>query len=325
MARRRIPLWLALLPLAAGILVWLILWRGYAAGFERELRTVVPADVPIAVGGFPYRLEADLGSLTLAHDDVALHLSVAAEGVRVNRVPWQPARQVITLGRSRARAALGPIPAAEVMVDSPAAQASLRLDSGRIARLSVVWQAPTIAARLLPVALTASRFEAHLRETPSADGASQPANPRLPTQVQLVLAGEAVRFGGGAPLRLALDSELTAAGPIASFASWQQDGTVEIRALTLSDGTGEVARLSATLVPDGAGRLRVAGTVETVCPASVRAALDGLPPVSEKRSRRPEAVAFEGLLPGDLRVAPRDPAKPTPPVRGQLPDCPRLR
>ncbi|MFN7175250.1 MAG: hypothetical protein ACK4MT_11250, partial [Thermaurantiacus tibetensis] len=101
--------------------------------------------------------------------------------------------------------------------------------------------------------------------------------------------------------------------------------TAEIRSLTLSDPTGEVARLSATLVPDGAGRLRVAGTIETVCPASVRAALEGAPPVSEQRSRRPETIAFEGLLPRDLRVAPRDPSKPPPPVRAQEPECPRLR
>ncbi len=325
MAGRRFPLWITLLPLVAGILVWALVWRGYAAGFERELRSLLPADAPVGIGGFPYRLEADLGAVKLDHADVALQLALAAEAVRVNRVPWQRERQVITLGQSQARAALAPIPAAEMVVDSPAAQASLRLDEGRIARLSAVWQAPTIGTRLLPVAITAGTFEAHVRETPSADGSRQPANPRLPTQVQLVLAGEQVRFGGGAPLRFALDSELTAAGPIASFARWQQDGTVEIRALTLSDSTGEVARLSATLVPDGAGRLRIAGTVETVCPASVRAALDGAPPVREQRARRPETISFEGLLPGDIRVATRDPARPLPPVRGQQPDCPRLR
>lgn len=325
MPRRRIPLWTTLLPLAAGVLVWIVLWRGYAAGFEREIRAIVPADGPISIGGFPYRLEADLGSVRLRHRDEALQLALDAEDVRVNRVPWQRDRQVISLGASQARVALSPLPAAEVEVDSPAAQASLRLADGRIARLSAVWQAPTIGTRLLPVAITAERFEAHLRETPSADGTRAPASPRLPTQVQLVLAGEGVRLGAGAPLKLALDSELTAAGPIASFAGWQKDGTVEIRALTLSDGTGEVARLSATLVPDGAGRLRVAGAIQTVCPASVRAALAGAPPVSEKRTRQPETVAFEGRLPGELAVDTRDPARPPAPVRGQQPACPRLR
>jgi hypothetical protein len=322
---RRVPLWLALLPLAAGILVWIVLWRGYAAGFEAELRRILPADSAIAIGGFPYRLEADLGAVRLQHRDAALELDLRADGVRVNRVPWQRDRQVISLGKSQARAALAPLAAAEVIVDSPAAQASLRLAEGRIARLSAVWQAPTIGTRLLPVAVIADRFEAHLRETPSANGGREPANPRLPTQVQLVLGGEGVRFGGGSPLKFALDSELTAAGPIASFARWQADGTVEIRALTLADATGEVARLSATLVPDGDGRLRIAGTIQTVCPASVRAALAGAPPVSEKRTRQPETVAFEGRLPADVVVDARDPARPPAPVRGQQPDCPRLR
>jgi hypothetical protein len=320
---RRIPLWATLIPLALGILVWGFIWRSHKADFEADLRKVLPADVTIDAGGFPYRLEAQLGAVKLSHSDAALDLGLAADSVAINRVPWQRDRQVISLGRSQARVALSPLAGATVVVDAPEAQASLRIADSRIARLSAVWQTPTLSTGLLGVPVKAERFEAHLRETPAADG-TPPPGPRLPTQAQLVLAGEGVSFGSGAALKLALDSELTAPGPIKSLAGWAQGGTAEIRSATLSDATGEVARLSATLVPEN-GRLRIAGTVETVCPATVRAAIAGTRAPEEKRSRMPERIAVQGTLPGGMAAAPRDPAKPPPPVRGQQPPCPALR
>lgn len=323
---RRIPLWATLIPLVLGIVLWGLIWRGYEAEFEADLAKLLPADVNMDAGGFPYRLEARLGTVKLDHRDAALELGLAAEDATVNRVPWQRDRQVITMGRSQARAALTPLAGAHVVVDAPEALASLRLDGPRIARLSVVWQTPRLATGLFAVPVTADSFEAHLRETPADTQATatQARGPRLPTQAQLVLAGTGVRFGGGAPLKLALDSEMTGPGPITSLAGWEQGGTAEIRSATLTDATGEVARLSATLVEDGR-RLRLAGTVETVCPATVRAAIAGTPAAREMRSRVPEKIAVGGTLPGGLTAAPRDPAKPPPPVRGQEPPCPALR
>ncbi len=317
----RIPLWATLIPLLLGIAVWGFIWRGHEAGFEADLRKVLPADVAIDAAGFPYRLEARLATVKLEHRDSALELGLAAEDATINRVPWQRDRQVITMGQSQARAALTPLAGANVVVDAPEALASLRLDDERIARLSVVWQTPTIATGLFAVPVKADSFEAHLRETPADTKA---AGPRLPTQAQLVLSGMGVRFGGGAPLKLALDSEMTGPGPITSLAGWEQGGTAEIRSATLSDATGEVARLSATLVAED-GQLRLAGTVETVCPATVRAAFAGTRAPEEKRSRVPERIAIGGTLPGGLAAAPRDPARPPPPVRGQEPPCPTLR
>jgi hypothetical protein len=322
---RRIPLWATLIPLALGIAVWGFVWRGYAAGFEADLRQVLPADVGVDAGGFPYRLEARLDSVKLDHRDAALELGLAAEGATINRVPWQRDRQVITVGKSQARAALAPLTGANVVLDAPEALASLRLDAERIARLSLVWQKPAITTGLIAIPIRADSFEAHLRETPAGGTVGgKPAGPRLPTQAQLVLSGEAVRFGAGAPLKLALDSEMTGPGPITSLAGWERGGTAEIRSATLSDATGEVARLAGTLAADG-GRLRLAGTVETVCPATVRAAIAGEPAPREMRSRVPERIAIGGTLPGGLTAAPRDPAKPPPPVRGQEPPCPALR
>lgn len=320
---RRVPLWATLIPLLLGIAVWGFIWRGYEAQFEEDLRKVLPADADIDAAGFPYRLEARLGTLKLEHRDAALALGLAAEAATVNRVPWQRDRQVMTAGRSQAQAALAPLAGATVVVDAPEALASLRLDGPRIARLSVVWQAPTIRTGLFAPEVKAATFEAHLRETPASSTAAA-AGPRLPTQAQLVLSGEQVRFGDGAPLKLALDSEMTAPGPITSLAGWEKGGTAEIRSATLSDATGEVARLSATLVAEG-GRLRIAGTVETVCPATVRAAIAGTRAPEEKRTRVPERIAIGGTLPGAMTAAARDPAKPPAPVRGQQPPCPKLR
>jgi hypothetical protein len=314
-------LWATLLPLLLGIAVWAFVWRGYEARFEEDLRQVLPADVAIDAAGFPYRLEARLAPVKLEHRDAALSLGLTADAATINRVPWQRDRQVITAIKSSTRGSLTPLTGATVAIEAPEMLASLRLDGSQIARLSVIWQQPTLATGLIAVPMTAGRFEAHLRETP-AD--SKATGPRLPTQAQLVLTGDSLRFGAGAPLRLALDGELTGPAPITSLAGWQQGGTAEIRSATLSDGTGEVARLSATLVPDG-GRLRLAGTVETVCPATVRAAIAGTRPPREMRSRVPERIAIGGTLPGGLTAAPRDPARPPPPVRGQQPPCPALR
>lgn len=321
---RRIPLWATLIPLLLGVVVWGFVWRGYAARFEEDLRQVLPADVAIDASGFPYRLEARLEGVRLSHADAALSLGLTADEATINRVPWQRERQVITVSKSEAQAALGPLAGARVTVDAPEAVASLRMDGSRIARLSAVWQKPAITAGLIGLPMTADSFEAHLRETPADAGADKAGGPRLPTQAQLVLAATALRFGEGAPLKLALDSELTAPGPISSLAGWAQGGTVEIRSATLSDGTGDVARLSATLVAEG-DLLRLAGTVETVCPATVRAAIAGTPAPPEMRSRVAEKIAIGGTLPGGLTAAPRDPAKPPPPVRGQEPPCPALR
>jgi len=319
----RLPLWATLVPLVAGILVWFILWGGHRDRLVADMQQLLPAGTQIATSGFPYRLVATVKPLDIGRDDVAVSGRLQAAEVSVNRQPWQPNRQVMNLTDSIAQLAIKPFSGAGVRIVAGKAQASLRLEGGRIARLSAVWEKPEVTTGLLPVAITADSFEAHFRETPGSGGNS--ANPRLPTQDQLVLAGTAVRLGGGDPLKLSLDSEITARGPVRSFATWGDGGTVEIRSLSLADATGEVARIQATVVPGASGGLRIAGTIETVCPANVRAAIAGLSPVSEKRARKAVLLPFEGSLPGSISIPAADPAKPPPPVRGQEPACPRLR
>ncbi len=321
----RVPLWVTLAPLVLGVLIWWLVWRGYAADFEAEVAKALPSGTEVSATGFPYRLETRIPGVDVSHSDDALRARLRAGEIAVNRVPWQKDRQVLNLKSSVAELALAPLAGATVRVEAHEAQASLRLDGKRIARASVVWQAPAIATGLFAAPMKAARFEAHLRETPSDNGSSEPRNPRLPTQAQLVLSGTDVRFGSGDPLALALDSDLTAGAPLSALAQWAVGGTVELRSLTLADGTGEVARVAATMVPTGTGALRIAGTVETVCPANVRAAMAGLPAVSEKRVRKAEVIAFSGTLPGGVAAEARNPALPPAPVRGQEPACPKFR
>ena len=322
---RRFPLWATLIPLVLGVLVWGWMWRGYAERFRTDLEAAAPAGTRISVGGFPYRLEARIPDASAVLDAGVLQGRLAVKELAINRVPWQADRQVLNLDRSVAEIALLPLAGANARISADEGQASLHLEGGKIARLSMVWEAPDIETGLLPALVRAGHFEAHLRETPVEAAKGGPAGEAAPTQAQLVLSGEGVRFGAGAPLSLALDSEFTGPAPLRAYARWATGGAVEIRAATLSDGTGEVARLKATLRPDGKGALALQGEIETVCPASVRAVIAGAPQPEEKRSRKPVVMALSGVFPGGLAVSPADPSKPPPPVRAQEPACPRLR
>lgn len=322
---RRIPLWVTLIPLVLGILVWVWLWRGYERRFEAELAAILPPGTKIEASGFPYRLEARIAPADIFFDGPGLVASAKAAEVAVNRVPWQNDRQVISLRDTSATLALKPYSGARLWVVAPTAQASLRMDGDSIARLSMVWDKPEFGTGLFGGRIAADTLEAHVRETPSPPGPADPQSPAFPAQAQLVLDGRGVRFGDGAPLSLTLEAELTAPAALHSLAGWEADGTAELRSVVLSDATGEVARLTGTLVPDGDSHLAIAGTIDTVCPASVRAAIAGDPAPAELRARKPERIAISGRLPGQITASRTDPTKPPPPVRGQEPPCPRLR
>ncbi len=312
---RRIPLWVTLLPLALGVLVWALLWRGYAADFRAELRAVLPAAANIETGGFPYRLEARIADLALRHDGV-VRAGLFTRELVVNRVPWQRDRQVLVAFDPDMDLAIPAIAGASVAVKAPAAQASLHLSSGRIVRLSMVWPSGAdIRSGLLPVPARAGHFEAHLRERETAvDGAV----------AQLVLSGEEVRFGDGAPLRLSLDADMLATAPLRALSAWTDGGKVAVREAVVADAGGEVARFSGHLRPEGGG-LWLDGEIRTVCPATVRAAVLGARAAPEQRARTAQILAISGRFPGGLAIPPRDDSKPLPPVRGQEAPCPLLR
>ena len=321
---RRIPLWVTLLPLVAGAILWLWLWRGYADGFRAGLAPWLPADAEIAMGGFPYRLEADVKPAKVVRQSDALAMELRAAEAVVNRVPWQANRQVITLVAPEVRLVAKQLQGAGLHIEAPRAQASLRTEAGHIARLSIIWEEPLFESGLFAAGIRAEQAETHIRETPAVGEAGR-TSPSGPVQAEIEISGTGARIGDGMPLAVEIAAAVTADSPLASFAGWAAGGTVEMQRAVLSDASGEVARITATLTPDGGGRLRIAGTVETVCPLAVRAAMDGKPPVSEKRLRRPTRIAFGGTLPGGVAAEPADPAMNPGPVRAQQPPCPRLR
>lgn len=309
-----LPLAFSFLPLLLGVVLWWLVWRGYALGLRAELRPLLPPGTAVEVGGFPYRLEAEARDLALRRDRGDLRGSLVAKRVVLNRVPWQRDRQVVVAFDPDLELAVPAISGADAHVSAPALQASLHLDGRRIVRLSIVWATGAdIRTGLLPEPVAARHFEVHFRELPAGGRASL---------AEAVVAGQEVRFGAGAPLRLDLAAVFA---PSAGLAGWLRDSVVSVDRALLADDGGEVARFAGTVRVDGAGGLVLDGRIETVCPATVRAAVAGVGAAPERRAHRPQTLAIAGRFPGGLFIPPRDAARPLPPVRGQEPFCPRLR
>lgn len=315
---RRIPLWLTIVPLVLGGGVYWHFWSGWRDTLRADLASVMPG-TPVTIGGFPYRLEADVASPRFAlAGPVALTLD--AVRARANRNPWQRDLTVVRTRSPAIVAAIDGVGGASVRAVAADGVSSLHLGPTGITRLSTVLTGLRATTSIFAAPVTATSFEVHLRETRARSNEAWSATP--PQQAQAVLSGSGVRFGAGAPLTLALDAGITATARLRSYAGWADGGTVEIRNAVLSDASGEVARLAASVVPV-AGTLRLTGTVTTVCPGAVRAAVDGTPAPRESRRRTPVRLAFGGS-PGFFVLAPLSYDAATA-VRGQLPPCPRLR
>jgi len=328
--RRRIPLWLALAPLVLGIGAYWLIWSGFRDRFADDIRAVLPA-AATEISGFPYRLEGEARAPALRHDSPGLRATASAEVAVLNRGPWQPDLTVMAFKGPRFAVAVPPLPGASIALSAPLGNASLRLDGGRLARLSTRFDSvtgnratdnrATLAIGLLPVPLTADSFELHLREM--APAKTEGEAPTAAPVAQFVLKGAATKLGGGDPLTLTADFNATGSALVRSYAGWAQRGTIELTALTLTDATGEVLSASGSAVPQG-GRLALAGTVTTVCPQMLRAAFADTPAPPEKRLRA--AVRMPVTVQGSV-VTLGDPSGgwgPRP-VRGQLPACPVLR
>jgi len=324
MTRRRWPLWTTLLPLAAGLAVYWWYWDQQRAAFRAGIERVLGAETDIRVTGFPYRLEATLGTVALGRATPEWTAAMSADDAIVNRQPWRADPTIVRLREPRAELAVPAIAGARLNLAGSASQTSLRWDGERIARLSTEIEGARIRFALLGAPATASRFEIHFRETPAAaDPASRAPTP--PEQAQLVLAGDAVRLGSGDPLALAAQVGVTGPAALRTLSAWRPGGTVELRRLTLSDRTGEILVMTATLVPQADGRPRVSGTIDTVCPFTVEAAFAGrAPPAEERRARKPVRLAVGGTAGDFALVQPPGGLRPVP-VRGQEPPCPAIR
>ena len=320
---RRVPLWVTLLPLLAGLAGYWLVWDRFAGAFARGIAAVLPGPPP-TIRGFPYRLEAEVAQPSLARDWPGLTVRLSAVRAVLNRGPWQPSLTVISTEAPRVAFAVPRLAGASIVLTAATGLSSVHIEKGRIARLSNVFTGAHAMLGMFADQAAADRLELHFRETPTAARASA-ASPRFPVQAQLVLSGEGVRLAGGDPLTLGGEAALTARAPLRSYAAWGAGGTAELK-LTLADATGEVLAIAATAVPSGDGRLRFAGTLSTVCPATVRAAFTGTAPPAEFRARRPVRLAFGGMG-GSLQLGPAAPgsAPDAGPVRRHLPPCPALR
>ncbi|MDO9488992.1 MAG: DUF2125 domain-containing protein, partial [Sphingomonadaceae bacterium] len=268
---RRVPLWATLVPLIVGLAIYWWYWDREHDAFKQALTETFGTQV--AVGGFPYRLEAEIADPRISHNGSYV-FDARAERLRANRQPWRAALTSVGLLKPRVTWWIPSIDGTAFSVTSATAQTSLRLDGDRIVRLSSVHDDARIGLPLLPVPTTATSFEWHFRETPAAPDPASRA-PTFPEQAQLVLAGDGFRIGGGDPLRMTAQIGVTSAAPVWDLTSWRRGGTVELHSLTLADTHGDILTLKATGSAGSAGPLRLAGTIDTVCPASVTAAFAG--------------------------------------------------
>jgi hypothetical protein len=316
---RRLPLWFTLLPLAAGIAAWWYAWSGWADGFAAVMRAWFPA-AQISVTGFPYRMETELVQPRLAGSG-RIAITASADRARFNRGPWRPELTVIQAQAPNVSVGLDDVLRAQF--SAPAALTSVHVAGGRLLRFSSAADAASVRLGFVDAPLALGRLELHVRER--SDAAS-PGSPDLPPRGEFVVHGKDVRIGKAAPLAVELAALVQGAGRLTSHARWLDGGSIEIKRLDFADSTGSIAEVKATLVPDGADAFILAGTITTVCPASVAARLNGTAAPSEQRLRVPMRLALRGRIGADqgmlLDVLPADLA--TRPRRGQLPPCPKL-
>ncbi len=315
---RRIPLWLTLVPLAAGLLVYWLLWSGWARDFEATIQPWLP-DTTLSITGFPYRMEVDVVRPRLAGGDV-VKLEASATRAQVNRGPWQPELTIVSTQAPRFSAIVGPGIGASL--SGLTGLTSIHVLDGRLVRLSTRIEAARARLGFTSAVVGADLLELHLRET----GAAAPVatGPTPATRGQMVIDAQRLRLDKGDALTVKGDIDVTGTARLTGFDAWASAGTIEVRNLAIADAHGEIARIAATIVPLGHNGLRFAGTITTICPASVAAAFAGAVPVTEQRLRAAVRLSFEGVA-GAVRLAGLPDDLEGRSVRSQLPACPALR
>jgi hypothetical protein len=316
--KRRLPLWLTLVPLLAAGSLYFLLWRSWAGEFRGELARWLP-ESSLSIGGFPYRLEANVASPQVRLRGT-VDLSARAAAARVNRGPWQRELTVVRLEEPVVKVTVSP--AIRAAIEARSATASINWGDGRLRRQSTIFQAARLSIGNGDIAFTADTLELHLRERNDA-GAAAALAPTMPAKGQLVLGATRMRLAGSDALTMSAEILATGATRLVDYGRWAKDGTLELTRLSLSDGHGEIVTANATLVPQGLSGLQVAGTLTTVCPYAVAAAFAGRSPPPEKRLRLPLRLAFSGDYQALSLAAVPDLARR--PRRDQAPDCPQLR
>lgn len=311
---RRLPLALALLPLLLAVGGYALWWDRERDALRPEIGGWLPSGTQFRTGGFPYRLTAEAGAVAQDLMVADARIGLAATRWVVERQPWRQSLSVIGAEAPRVRLASEALPG--LALDVRAARGRASLNPGA-ERLSAEFDGATVAlAGLLP-AFRAERFEMHVRLPAGAGAGTAPRALRA----EVFARGEGVR-AGAATIGFVMDAAVLSPAPIRSAAGWRDGGGLfEIRSLSVSDGTGELAMLRGLVTPD-AGGLGFTGSVVTTCPRQF-AALFGGPaaPPTEYRARKPVTLALGGTAARPVL------ARPLPaviPVREREGPCPRL-
>ncbi len=321
---RTVPLWATLIPLALAVGLYWRWWDARLVTFRADVGAALGPTITVQYGGFPYRLHAEGREIALARTAADMTASLQVTRFSVDRQPAAESLSVIGLASPRVAVEANGLAGARFAITAPSGRASVRRDGGRLVRLSAEFRDAALVLGLIPAKLTFASFELHVRETPVAP-ILLPTGPRMPVQAEIRAGGGGLRIDSGDPLTLTADLALTAASPIRSARGWTaQSGTAEVRRLTLADRLGIVADLSATVVPRGGG-LEMAGTVRTVCPRTVLAALAHRPlGKPEYRARTVLVIPFGGSA-GAVSARVNEPALGAWTVRAQEPPCPAIR
>lgn len=316
---RRVPLWMAALPLLFGVGGYWLYWKTEAESFGRDLVRFLP-EHDVDLGGFPYRIEADVSAPRLARGRGGVSVMVSASRATINRQPWRSGHVVIAAANISIQAVIPEIAGARFDITAPAGLASVRSAAGILERLSMQFPMASVSLPMVQGNFDASDFQLHVRETPAT---ARAVGPTYLSQADIRMSGTLSR-PGGTVFGIEVPMRVTASAPLASVAGWRSGGTVEIEGARLLAPDGSpVAGINATLavLPDGS--ITVSGTIETDCPATVRGLSEGRATGSEFRKRRAQQLAFNASGHGITLGAADGPSGG--PDRNQEPPCPVLR
>ena len=317
---KRVPLLLTLIPLTLAGAGYYLYWEGQAADFRAEIAPFANGAVP-SLSGFPYRLEARLDRYGAAYSGVRTEASLSTGAIAVNRQPLGAGPYVIAASDVSLAMAVTNLPGIALRIEAPAMRASLRRHDDVLDRLSAAFPSARVVLPFLPGTHNARDLELHVRETPSEARPQDLLRPPVQADVRLTAT---LTTAGGSTFGLEVPLALTAYARIRSVVSWMDGGTAEVKGARLlgADGSALAGVDATAAVVDG--RLEVAGTVTTDCPATVRALLSGTTPVPEFRSRQPRRMALNGTALDGWTLGPPQGATGGP-ARSQEPPCPALR
>ncbi len=318
---KRVPIWVALVPLLLGLGAYWLYWNGEAQAFRAAVATLVPEAPTPEIGGFPYRIEARLPALSWGYRADGVTASLETGQVVVNRQPWRTGHAVIAAENPRLLFALPGLPTALLSIEGASALASVRRPDAIIERLSMHFETANVRLPLVAGVFAAKGLELHFRETPGNAPAGK--SPAYPAQAELRLLGE-INRSGGPHFMIEVPISVTARAPLATVSAWRDGGTVNVEGARLLavDGSA-IAGIDATIAPLPDGRLAISGTVDTDCPETIRALFEGVRAGKEYRSRRSVRMAISGFAGDAIALgAPQGPRGG--PARSQAPPCPAL-